>query len=147
MYAELASLAFRATGRQALTDHTISTQFSSIHRSNTLSRLKLSEDSWQPLLKKKSLPHFGRAKSSGTTVPQQPSPDLPEPIRRYARIMSILIALLCPRRPFFTANSFATRNANFLRTAGRSNSFAMRNANFLRTAGILRKTIRVQPWA
>lgn len=97
MYAELASLAFRATGRQALTDHTMSTQFSAIHRSNTLSRLKLSEDSWQPLLKKKKNPPFGRAKSSATTVPQQPSPGLPEPIRRYVKsIMWILIIeLLC----------------------------------------------------
>ncbi|CAM9845998.1 unnamed protein product [Ectocarpus sp. 13 AM-2016] len=79
VYAELASLAFRATGRQALTDHTISTQFSAMHRSHTLSRLKLKEDSWQPLPKKKS----SMTRPMGSyNVPQQVSPELPKTIRR-----------------------------------------------------------------
>ncbi|CAM9149968.1 unnamed protein product [Ectocarpus sp. 8 AP-2014] len=78
VYAELASLAFRATGRQALTDHTISTQFSAMHRSHTLSRLKLKEDSWQPLPKKKS--RMTRPMGS-SNVPQQVSPELPRTIR------------------------------------------------------------------
>lgn len=81
VYAELASLAFRATGRQALTDHTMSTQFSAKYRSHTLSRLKLSEDSWQPLLKKKTSTARGRS-IAPCNVPQQASPELPEPIRR-----------------------------------------------------------------
>ncbi|CAM9487733.1 unnamed protein product, partial [Discosporangium mesarthrocarpum] len=85
VFAELASLAFRATGRRALMDHTISTQYSAVYRSKTLGRSKLKGDAWQPLEKETRAP---RRSKSQPIISQKTSPELPGVIRRQADVCS-----------------------------------------------------------
>ncbi|CAM9109578.1 unnamed protein product, partial [Choristocarpus tenellus] len=83
VYAELASLAFRASGRQALRDHTISTHYSAEKRSQTLSRCKVSPSEWQPLSREATVQSSRvlRQSKSQPIIRQKNSPQLPEVIR------------------------------------------------------------------